>query len=123
MTEFAAKEAQIMKIRRYKRAQRIIGFYRHRFGFKPPYRVLVDGTFSKAALDNRINLREQLFNYLSGETEIVTTACVLKELGRQLSIQYSERFTFGKWLLNRASFFSRTTRTGAIRCIAHLQTV
>jgi len=69
-----------MKIKRYKRAQRLIGFYRNNFGYTKPYRVLVDGTFSQAALVNRINLREQMAKYLNEETELATTSCVIKEL-------------------------------------------
>lgn len=70
-----------MKIKRYKRAQRLIGFYRNNFGYTKPFRVLIDGTFSQAALINRINLREQMGKYLNEETELATTSCVIKELG------------------------------------------
>uniref|UniRef100_A0A1I7XU04 rRNA-processing protein UTP23 homolog n=1 Tax=Heterorhabditis bacteriophora TaxID=37862 RepID=A0A1I7XU04_HETBA len=69
-----------MKVKRYKRANRILTFFKYNFKFQSPYRVLVDGTFCNAALINKINLREQMPKYLGGEVEIVTTSCVLAEL-------------------------------------------
>jgi len=69
-----------MKIKRYKRAQRLLGFYRHNFGFQIPFRILLDGTFCQAALDNKINLMEQMPKYLNCPVELCTTGCVLKEL-------------------------------------------
>ncbi|VDM99417.1 unnamed protein product [Thelazia callipaeda] len=69
-----------MKVKRYKRAKRILSVYRHNFGLQPPYRVLLDGTFALAALQNKINLREQMPKYLNDEVDICVTSCVLKEL-------------------------------------------
>lgn len=69
-----------MKIRRYKRAQRLISFFRFNFEFTPPFRILIDGTFAMAALVNKINLREQVPKYLSEESIICVTPCVLAEL-------------------------------------------
>lgn len=54
-----------MKVKRYKRAKRIISIYRHNFSLEPPYKVLLDGTFAMAALQNKINLREQMPKYLN----------------------------------------------------------
>lgn len=54
-----------MKVKRYKRAKRIISIYRYNFNFEPPYQVLLDGTFAMAALQNKINLREQMPKYLN----------------------------------------------------------
>ncbi|VDD95126.1 unnamed protein product [Enterobius vermicularis] len=71
-----------MKIRRYKRAQRQISVFRYNFGFSPPFRILIDGTFAVAALANKINLREQLPKYLAEEVIICVTPCVLAELER-----------------------------------------
>lgn len=69
-----------MKLQRYKRVQRILKFYRINYGFHKPFRILVDGTFCNAALENRINLREQLPIYLGEEVKILTTPCVVAEL-------------------------------------------
>lgn len=54
-----------MKVKRYKRAKRIISIYRHNFNLEPPYQVLLDGTFAMAALQSKINLREQMPKYLN----------------------------------------------------------
>lgn len=69
-----------MKIQRYKRVRRYLNFYKHHFSIDKPYKIVVDGTFCKAALDNKINLREQLSIYFDGEINFFTTPCVLKEL-------------------------------------------
>jgi U3 small nucleolar RNA-associated protein 23 len=104
-----------MKIKRYKRAQRLIGFYRNNFGYTTkPYRVLVDGTFCQAALTNRINLREQVSKYLNEETELATTSCVLKELGSSQILHSSANWSF---------VYCRAVGSGIVWCAAHLQAV
>lgn len=77
-----------MKVKRYKRAQRLISIYRYNFGLEPPYKVLLDGTFAMAALQNKINLREQIPKYLDAEVEICVTRCVLEELEMLGSVLY-----------------------------------
>ncbi|XP_033011667.1 rRNA-processing protein UTP23 homolog [Lacerta agilis] len=69
-----------MKIKRQKHAKKNVGFYKHNFGFREPFQVLLDGTFCQAALRNKIQIREQLPGYLAGATQLCTTRCVLKEL-------------------------------------------
>ncbi|KFD51458.1 hypothetical protein M513_07671 [Trichuris suis] len=69
-----------MKIRRLKKAQRVLNFLRNNYDFVKPYRVLVDGTFCQHALENKINIREQLSKYLQADVIICTTNCVLVEL-------------------------------------------
>ncbi|XP_028919805.1 rRNA-processing protein UTP23 homolog [Ornithorhynchus anatinus] len=69
-----------MKLTRQKHAKKYLAFYRHNFGFRGPYRLLLDGTFCQAALRGRIQLREQLPRYLMDDTQLCTTRCVLKEL-------------------------------------------
>ncbi|KRX19298.1 rRNA-processing protein UTP23 -like protein [Trichinella nelsoni] len=69
-----------MKIRRYKKAQRVLSFLKHNFSFVAPYRIVVDGTFCQAALENKVNIREQIQKYLQEDVLIYTTACVLQEL-------------------------------------------
>ncbi|KAI1718830.1 fcf1 domain-containing protein [Ditylenchus destructor] len=69
-----------MKIQRQKRASKILTFYRYNYGFQPPHSVLLDGNFCQAALQNKINLREQMPKYFMNEVNIVVTNCILKEL-------------------------------------------
>lgn len=71
-----------MKIRRQKKAQRILTFYRNNFGFRAPFHVVLDGTFCQKALTNQINLKEQIPKYFSNEVKLLTTACILTELER-----------------------------------------
>ncbi|CAJ0572912.1 unnamed protein product, partial [Mesorhabditis spiculigera] len=69
-----------MKVKRVKRAAKILNFFKYSFKIAPPFRVLIDGTFCMAALRDKINLREQMPKYLGEETMICTTKCVLREL-------------------------------------------
>jgi len=71
-----------MKVKRKKRAKRILTFFRFKHGFVEPYSILLDGTFCQAALNFKINLREQMPKYFSGAVELFTTRCVLEELKR-----------------------------------------
>lgn len=71
-----------MKINRYKRVQRHLTFYKNFFGFRPPYQILVDGTFCTAALNSKVNIREQMPKYLSDEVKLCTTACAIMETER-----------------------------------------
>lgn len=71
-----------MKVKRLKKASRVLSFFRYQYGFVLPHKVLLDGTFCQAALQFKINLREQMPKYLgTPETELFTTNCVLHELG------------------------------------------
>lgn len=77
-----------MKTKRYKRANRVLTFFKYNYKFVPPYRVLVDGTFCNSALVNKINLAEQMPKYLGEETYLTTTKCVLAELEKFGPILY-----------------------------------
>lgn len=69
-----------MKIKRLKRANRILTFFRYNYGYQAPHTALLDGTFCQAALKNKINIQEQLPKYLASEVQIVVTKCILAEL-------------------------------------------
>lgn len=68
-----------MKITRSKRVQRYLTFYKNVFGFRPPYQILVDGTFCAAALKYKVNIREQMPKYLGDEVKLCTTVCAINE--------------------------------------------
>lgn len=68
-----------MRINRYKRVQRHLTFYKNVFGFRPPFQILVDGTFCAAALKYKINIREQMPKYLCDDVKLCTTVCAIAE--------------------------------------------
>ncbi|KAL5016847.1 hypothetical protein ScPMuIL_006436 [Solemya velum] len=68
-----------MKVKRQKHVRKVIIFYRNNFGLQPPYKILIDGTFCKAALHFKLNISEQLPKYLDSEVVFYTTNCVLAE--------------------------------------------
>nr|CDQ04659.1 Bm14021, isoform b [Brugia malayi] len=106
-----------MKVKRYKRAKRIISIYRHNFNLEPPYQVLLDGTFAMAALQNKINLREQMPKYLNAEVDIRVTSCVLKELEKLGSALYGALHICRQFDVESCPH--RPVRT-AVECIKHM---
>ncbi|TRY63921.1 hypothetical protein TCAL_14298 [Tigriopus californicus] len=69
-----------MKIKRQKKVMRILNFFKHNYGHHPPYQLLLDGTFTQACLQMKVNIREQLPKYLNAETKILTTQCCIQEI-------------------------------------------
>lgn len=68
-----------MKIRRRKRVQRVLSFFKNNFSFHEPYRVIVDGTFCQAALKNKFNIEDQIPRYFGSEVKFFTTSCAIDE--------------------------------------------
>jgi len=68
-----------MKVKRQKHVRKILTFYRSYFGYHHPFKVLVDGTFCRAALNCKVNISEQLPKYFDAEVQLCTTRCVLAE--------------------------------------------
>ena len=78
------------KIKRQKSVKKFLNFFQNGFGVKPPYHVLLDGTFCKAALKSQVNISDQLPKYLDSEVKLFTTKCVIAEceaLGK-ISLMY-----------------------------------
>eukprot|EP00742_Colponemidia_sp_Colp-10_P006731 GILJ01007216.1.p1 GENE.GILJ01007216.1~~GILJ01007216.1.p1 ORF type:complete len:294 (-),score=50.98 GILJ01007216.1:277-1158(-) len=69
-----------MKVRRYKLFRRYMRFYKMSFHFQEPFRVLVDGTFVQAALENKIHIKEQLVKMIQAKARPVITKCITDEL-------------------------------------------
>lgn len=69
-----------MKHKRQKHAKKVMTFYEKHFGLTPPYNILVDATFVKEALANKVNIWDQLPNYLCANVRLYTTTCALREL-------------------------------------------
>lgn len=68
-----------MKIKRQKKVNKILSFFKQNFGFRPPFLVLLDGTFPAGCLAAKVNIKDQLPKYL-GEVKILTTSCCVTEL-------------------------------------------
>ncbi|XP_076455974.1 rRNA-processing protein UTP23 homolog [Babylonia areolata] len=69
-----------MKHKRQKQAHKAMVFFEKNFGITPPYNIMVDATFVKEALKNKVNIWDQLPRYLGGDVRLYTTSCALKEL-------------------------------------------
>lgn len=85
-----------MKVKRYKKAQRILSFYQHNFDLKAPYKVLLDGTFCHAALDGKVNVKEQIPKYIGTDTTIYSTQCIILEVEKLSKICSN---VYGAWLI------------------------
>ncbi len=67
-----------MKIKRQKKVNKVLSFFKTNFGYFPPYQILLDGTFTQACLQMKVNIKEQLPKYL-GEVKLLTTKCCIQE--------------------------------------------
>ncbi|GAA5815689.1 hypothetical protein MFLAVUS_009202 [Mucor flavus] len=50
------------------------------FGFRPPYQILLDGDFCKAALEKHIFIKDELPVLMTGLTRLVVTDCILQDI-------------------------------------------
>ena len=79
-----------MKFGRKKAAKRFLGIYKNHFGYSEPYKVLVDGTFVKNALDNKVQIFDQIKNYLGANVVLLTTEWyVTLRRPKNLDIEFS----------------------------------
>lgn len=69
-----------MKVKRAKTHKRSLAFYRHHFGLREPYQVLVDGTLVHAAVRYQIDLFEAMPRVLHAPVKLLVTPCVFAEL-------------------------------------------
>ena len=76
-----------MKYKRQKKVQRILKFFKVNYGHHPPFQLLIDGTFTRACLLRKVNIKEQIPHYLGEEVKIITTRCCLLELERLVGIE------------------------------------
>ena len=67
-----------MKFKRKKAAKRFLEIYKNHFGYSEPFKVLVDGTFVKNALDNKVQIFDQIKNYLGANVVLLTTEWYVK---------------------------------------------
>jgi U3 small nucleolar RNA-associated protein 23 len=69
-----------MKLKRAKRARKILSFLRSAHGFKPPFDVLVDGTAIQASLNHGVALPDALPKVLGGNVRLLVPRAVVAEL-------------------------------------------
>lgn len=69
-----------MKIKRYKKVNKYLAFYRRHFAFHTPYQVLIDGSFCDKALKHKVSLSEQVPKYFGDQVKLFTTICCLNEI-------------------------------------------
>lgn len=106
-----------MGIKRQKQVRKSLAFYKKNFGYSPPYYVLVDGTFCRAALKQKINIREQLPKYLEAEVNICTTQCILDECEAFGSVLYGPLKILQQY--QKAPCGHSKSIKGADKCIQH----
>lgn len=68
-----------MKISRHKKVQKFLTYYSNHFGFHTPYQILIDATFCYAALQNKVEIVEQLEKYFQSQIKSITTQCIILE--------------------------------------------
>ena len=89
-----------MKLKRKKHCDKYLAFYRNKFNLHRPYQILVDLTFCQEALENRVQIKEQLTRYLDGEFKLFITDCIKAEgvlLGPKLHGAMVIAGNFDKW--------------------------
>ncbi|WIA30019.1 hypothetical protein OEZ86_000116 [Tetradesmus obliquus] len=70
-----------MRRKKHKHTRRSVSFYKVNYGFREPFKVLLDGNFLHATLAaNMPHLQELLSRLLGGEVKLFTTPCISKEL-------------------------------------------
>merc|ERR1712226_33930 len=109
-----------MKYKRQKKVKSILRAF-NVIGFEPPYRVVLDGTLTMAALNHKVNLAIQIPSYFgcqdaatSSSIELCTTKCVIKELEKMGSYFFGalhilKQFTIVKCAHNRKKIKSAVT--------------
>ncbi|KAK4536668.1 hypothetical protein CDCA_CDCA09G2693 [Cyanidium caldarium] len=99
-----------MRQKRHKKNRKCLQFYRTHFGYREPYRVVVDGTLLRAVVDGPRPLDVLLRDVLDAERVTpVVTRCIMLELSRM--IRERDRLEQGRSdELRRASRVARALR-------------
>ena len=100
-----------MKVKRYKHCRKVLTFYQKNFGFSVPYKVLIDGTFCKAALKFKVNIREQLPKYFQSEVQLCTTECATAEC-EALGLYICYQSLISWWVMKNLLFSELLSRYG-----------
>lgn len=85
-----------MKIKRQKKAQKVLAFFKSNFALQAPYTILLDATFCHAALEGKVLIKEQVPKYIGAQTKIVTTQCIILEVEKLSKISPK---LYGAWIV------------------------
>ena len=94
------KTKRKMKIKRQKKVGRILSFFKNNYGHRPPFQVLIDGTFAQACLETKVNIKDQLPKYL-GTVHILRKHFYSTKLN--LTTHFSQKLIFFRQI-KRISF-------------------
>uniref|UniRef100_A0A061R8Q4 U3 small nucleolar RNA-associated protein 23 n=1 Tax=Tetraselmis sp. GSL018 TaxID=582737 RepID=A0A061R8Q4_9CHLO len=111
-----------MRRKKHKNTSRTVRFFRIAFGFKEPFKVLLDGNFLHAfriTCGRHNSPQEALAKMLNAKIKIFTSKCVTKEL-RDLGKDFEETFRLAKSVCIGASCEHSGDEWGAAECITDL---
>lgn len=76
-----------MRLKQQRNARRRLAFYRATYGFRPPFKVLLDGTAVQTSINLKMNLKEEVCHVLSDAKPSHVASSLLKHFphGKQLS--------------------------------------
>ncbi|EPS72859.1 hypothetical protein M569_01899, partial [Genlisea aurea] len=107
-----------MRVKKQRRHRKCLRFFTVCHGFRPPYKILCDGTFIHHLLVNGILPADTaLANILSDQVKLFTTRCVLAEVKR-LGDRYSESYNAGCNLATARCEHEK--RKSAVACITEI---
>ena len=69
-----------MRVLRQKHIKKVMRFFNVAFGVRPPYKIVLDGTFIHSMVKNKLPLAETLAKLLAAEVQVFTTRFVIAEL-------------------------------------------
>uniref|UniRef100_A0A0K8T081 rRNA-processing protein UTP23 homolog n=1 Tax=Lygus hesperus TaxID=30085 RepID=A0A0K8T081_LYGHE len=106
-----------MRINRQKKVNRYLCFYANNFGFRKPYQILIDGTFCHTALKDKINLSDQMPNYLDGDVKLLTTPCAIIETEKLGPPVYGAMLILKQFAVHKCG---HTEPISAAACFRHM---
>ncbi|KAI8977089.1 Fcf1-domain-containing protein [Mycotypha africana] len=105
--------------------KKIVHGYSVTFGFRPPYQIVLDGEFCKAALKQEIYIKDALSELMNDTTRIFVTECILKDIkdkGHEFTSAYilAKRFEVRKCPHHHKDSKDDSTLVSAYQCIRDL---
>lgn len=114
----------LMKVKKRKRSIKLLRNFQQLHDFAPPYRIVIDSTFARQALNFKINLSEQIPKYIDDEVELCTTYCVQAELETLMQIRSISNDIYGVFNVikrfKQINCMHKKSRTTACKCLTAL---